>query len=131
MANNTILKAMAGNNYRVEAVRGKKDKLTAIARRTQKLVFTFDLPKDVGSRISFKLIAPDGKIFVSDENKSATVNATENSENFYASLKSFESVGTKRIEMTYVPATKLIKGIYKFEVYNDGNYIGTNQFKLR
>jgi predicted nucleic acid-binding Zn-ribbon protein len=131
MTNNTILKAMAGNNYRVEAVRGKKDKLTAIARRTKKLVFTFDLPKDVGNGISFKLIAPDGKVFASNENKSAEVKVTENPENFYANVKAFESVGTKRIEMIYIPNEKLIKGVYKFEVYDNANYIGTNQFKLR
>lgn len=129
--NNTILKAIAGNNYRIEAVRGKNDKLTINARRTQKLVVTFDLPNDIGNNISFKLLTPDGKEFESKNNELATINISENSDNFYASIEEMGSIGTKRIEMSYKPKGKLGKGIYEFEIYNETTYIGSTQLRLR
>ncbi|HAF29461.1 MAG TPA: hypothetical protein DCG75_10480 [Bacteroidales bacterium] len=129
--NNTILKAIAGNNYRIEAVRGKNDKLTVQARKTQKLVVTFDLPTDVGDNISFKLLTPDGKEFESKNNELAAINILENSDNFYASIEEMGEIGTKRIEMTYKPNEKLGKGVYEFEIYNETTYIGSTQLRLR
>ena len=129
--NNTILKAMAGNNYRIEAVRGKSDKLTIKARRTQKLIVTFDLPNDVGNNINFKLITPEGNEFASKDNKSASIKITENSDNFYASLKEMGKIGTKRVEMFYIPTEKLGKGLYKFDVYDNNTYIGSTQLRLK
>lgn len=129
--NNTILKAIAGNNYRIEAVRGKMDKLTVQARKTQKLVVTFDLPNDIGNNISFKLLTPDGKKFESKNNELASIKISENSDNFYASIENMGTIGTKRVEMTYKPKGKLGKGIYEFEIYNETTYIGSTQLRLR
>jgi hypothetical protein len=130
-ANNTILKAMAGNNYRVEAVRGKNEKLTVNARRAQKLIFTFDLPNDIGKNISFKLKTPDNNEFTSEKSKSASIKVTENSNNFYASLNGPRSSGTKNIEMIYIPAERLGRGVYEFAVYNDNVYIGSTRLRLK
>lgn len=77
VAKNTILRAMAGNNYSVEAVRGKNDKLTVRARRTQKLIYAFELPSDVGNGLNFIIITPEGEKFTSKDNKLATINVTQ------------------------------------------------------
>ncbi|MBS4012318.1 MAG: hypothetical protein KGZ97_00975 [Bacteroidetes bacterium] len=130
-AANTILKAMSGNNHRVEAVRGKNDKITAFARRTQRVVFTFKIPKDVGNDLWFKLINPEGNIFESKDNKSATVKVTESSVNFYEESPELKSVGTKTIELIYKPESRLSKGIYMFKIYSGDQYIGSNSFRLR
>lgn len=128
---NTILAAIAGNNYRIEAVRGKSDKLTVNARRAQKLIVTFDLPNDVSNNISFKLVTPDGNTFTSENNESAIINITENSDNFYASIEEMEQKGTKRVELIYKPKEKLNKGVYEFEIYKETTYIGSTQLRLR
>lgn len=131
IAKNTILRAMAGNNYSVEAVRGKNDKLTVRARRTQRLIYTFQLPSDVGNGLHFIIITPEGEKFNSKENKSATINVTQKSDNFFAKNTQLGSVNTKSIEMIYVPSERLGKGEYVFEVYNDNSYIGSSRMRLR
>lgn len=131
IVNNTILKALAGNNYRIEAVRGKKDKLTVNAKRTQKLLVNFDLPNDVVNDINFKLITPDGKELESKGNSTASINILDNNDHFLASINEGSNVGTKNVELVYKPNEKLVKGIYKFDVYNNGTYIGSTQLRLQ
>ncbi len=131
IAKNTILRAMAGNNYRVEAVRGKDDRLTVRARRTQKLIYTFQLPSDIGNSLHFIIITPEGEKFSSNDNKSATINITHKSDNFFARNVQLGPVNTKSIEMIYKPTERLTKGEYIFEVYNDNTFIGSNRMRLR
>lgn len=128
---NAILRAMAGNNYRVEAVRGKNEKLTVNARRTQKLVYTFDLPGDIASDLSFTIKTPDNKKFTSSGSHTASIVVNENSNNFFASTTMLGATGTKNIEMIYKPEERLQKGVYEFEVFNGGKYIGTTRLRLR
>jgi DNA repair exonuclease SbcCD ATPase subunit len=128
---NSILSAMAGNNHRVETVRGKNDKQTVKARRTQKLVLSFELPANVAENITFAVSCPDGQVYESKDNKSASVKIAKNSRNFFANNSELLAAETKTIEMTFVPEEKLKKGSYEFRVYNNGMYIGTNRFSLR
>jgi uncharacterized protein (DUF3084 family) len=128
---NAILRAMAGNNYRVEALRGKNEKLTVNARRAQKLVYTFDLPRDIANNLSFTIKTPDNRTFTSNGSQTASIVITGNNDNFYASTAMLGTAGTKNIEMVYTPDERLTRGIYEFEVYNDGIYIGTTRLRLR
>jgi myosin heavy subunit len=128
---NTIIRAMASNNHRVEAVRGKKDRLTAIARRTQRLILAFDLPNDVGSNIYFKLITPEGRNFTSVNSELAKIDLRPNNDNFFAQNSQLENVPTKSVEMIYTPSSKLTSGVYEFEVYNENGYIGSSKIRLR
>jgi DNA repair exonuclease SbcCD ATPase subunit len=128
---NAILGAMAGNNHRIETVRGKNDKLTVKARRTQKLIFSLDIPGNVGNNIQFELVCPDGKVYESKDNKSASVKVNNSTRNFFASNNDILTAGTKTVEMVYKPEEKLSKGTYEFKVYNDGRYIGSSSFRLR
>lgn len=130
-ATNSILRAMAGNNHRVEAVRGKSEKQTLRARRAQKLIFSFDLPSDVGNAISFKLKCPDNIVYESKDNKNASVEVIKNPRNFFENNQKLGITETKTVELEFTPEEKLKKGEYEFMVYNDDGYIGSSRFRLK
>ena len=132
--NNAILKAMVSDNNRIEALKGKNDKLTISARRTDKLLLSFDLSLDMGKDIYFKVVVPEGNEYSSKTDPSANVRISESKEKLMASLSggSSSDINLKHVEMEYKPSKKLSKGLYKFHVYNsDDNYIGTTQLRLR
>lgn len=131
VSNSIILKAMASNNHRVEAVRGKNDKHTIRAKRTQKLIFSFDLPSDTGNSISFKLKCPENKVYDSKDNKSASIKITKSDRNFFENNQVLEKTETKNIELMFIPEERLKGGEYEFMVYNDGSYIGSSKLSLR
>lgn len=132
LVNNAILKAMVADNYRVEALKGKHEKLTVNSRRTNKLMVSFDLPVEETTGIYFKVIDPSGKEYSSLSNKSISYNFYENNDVLLASINNIsENIGTKRAEMTFKPETKLQKGIYKILVYNNNDYMGSTQLRLK
>jgi hypothetical protein len=133
IVDNTILKAMVADNYRAEALKGKNDKLTVNARKTDKLMVSFDLPSDAGDNLYFKVITPKGDEFSSKTDLSARIFVVENNERLLASASDnvVGSIGTKRVEMIYTPNIRLTKGVYKFNLYNDKNYIGSTQLRLK
>ncbi len=133
IVDNTILKAMVADNYRAEALKGKNDKLTINARKTDKLMVSFDLPSDVGDNLYFKVMTPKGDEFSSKTDLSARIFVVENNERLLASASDnvVGSIGAKRVEMIYTPNIKLTKGVYKFNLYNDKNYIGSTQLRLK
>jgi chromosome segregation ATPase len=130
---NTILKAMVADNYRIEALKGRHEKLTINARKTDKLLVSFDLPLDAGRNLYFKVNTPQGEEFSSRTDLSAIINIVENNDRLLASANSEAggSIGTKRVEMIYKPNKKLTKGVYRFNVYNDNSYLGSTQLKLK
>jgi chromosome segregation ATPase len=130
---NTILRAMVADNYRIEALKGKHEKLTINARKTDKLLVSFDLPSDVGRNLYFKVNTPQGDEFSSRTDLSATINIVENNDRLLASANSEAggSIGSKRVEMIYKPNKKLTKGVYRFNVYNDNSYLGSTQLRLK
>ena len=80
-SDNAILKAMVADNYRIEAVKGRHEKLTLIARKTDKLIVSFDLPSDVNDNISFKVLTPSGEEFSSTDYPSASLIIIDNTNN--------------------------------------------------
>ena len=134
-ADNAILKAMISENYRTEALHGKKERLTVNARRTNKLSVSFDLPgSTANNKIYFKVIKPNGQeISSNDDLASTTIRIEENGDGFVASsdANTIGSSGTKRVEMTYKANEKLKNGIYQFNIYNDDRFIGSTQLRLK
>ena len=76
-------------------------------------------------------MTPDGKQITTRDNKSSLVNISETKDNFFAQVKELGVVGTKQVELVYLPSEKLSKGVYKFEVYKDSQYIGSSAVRLR
>ncbi len=133
-AENSILKAIISDNYRIETLHGKKERLTVNARRTNKLSVSFDLPGNLSSNIYFKVITPQGQeISSNDDTASTTIKIQENGDGLLASsaINIIGNSGTKRVEMTYKPTEKLKNGIYQFNIYNEGRFIGSTQLRLK
>jgi hypothetical protein len=129
---NAILKSLVADNYRVEAVKGKKEKLTSFARRTDKLIVSFDLPENCGDAISFKIVTPEGLELNSSDNKSMSMAIINNQPNFLACVDETMLIfNSQRVEMYYKPEKKLTKGIYRFNIYNEGKYLGSSQLRLK
>lgn len=132
-SNNDLMKAFAANNYRMEASRGKSEKLTVVARKTKRLKMGFDLPQNVVENVQFKIQTPDGTVIDKQEDGlTATLMDIEDGSDLIASLEpmgSFEV--TRRIEMKYEPRKKLSKGVYTIDIYNGETYMVSCQVKLR
>jgi prefoldin subunit 5 len=130
---NALLEAMLADNYRVEALRGKKDKLTVAARWTNRLMVSFDVPVEIGEELNFRIVTPDGMELSSRDNESASINFYNQNNNLLASLESTSSMSqdTKRAELIYRPDHKLARGIYRFNVYNGTEYMGSMQLRLK
>lgn len=128
---NELLKAILGDNYCTEAVRGKQDKVTMWARRTNKLSLSLDLAHGNYSDLYFTITAPNGKIYSSTDNHQAEFSIDYD----LVELASLDNIlkpeATTRVQLNYKPQSKLSKGVYKFNIYNNDNYIGSTQLKLR
>jgi len=130
--NNAILKAMVADNYRVEALKGKNNKLTINAKRTDKLMVSFDMPANVTNGLNFKVIDPKGNEFSSITNKAVSVSTVSNNDYLLASKDNYTGqVGTSRSELIYKPEHKLEKGVYIIKIFNGKDYIGSTQLRLR
>lgn len=130
---NSILKQLFSFNYRTEALKGKKEKLTVNAKKTDKLLVYFDLPGNINNKIHFNVVTPDGKELSSDKDLAATLKIMENGDGLTASSnhKPIGKTGTKKIEMSYKPTQKMEKGVYQFNLYNEDRFLGSTQLRLR
>jgi DNA repair exonuclease SbcCD ATPase subunit len=126
-----LLAAMVLDNYRVEASKGKKGKLTITARKTNKLSVGFDLPSGIAENIKFRITTPAGKT-IHENDETIGMKVVDN-EVLVASLSplSGQFEVSKRVEMTYKPQERLQSGIYKIDIYNNSTYVGSCQIKLR
>ncbi|HYQ59339.1 MAG TPA: hypothetical protein VEP89_18475, partial [Draconibacterium sp.] len=132
-SDNSILKAMISDNYRTEALKGKRDKLTVVAKKTSKLMMSFDMPEIYSEKIYFKVVTPDGKEYSLDGDMIANVKTVSNGDGLMASIipNAAGPVGTQRVEMTYQPLKKLSEGVYLFSIYNEDRLLGSTQLRLK
>ncbi len=133
-ADNSILRAIVSDNYRTEALRGKNDKLTVNARRTNKLMISFDLPANVFTKeFYFTITTPEGNQFASNKDLAVAIEVTYLQGDLIASANQITSdaTGKARVEMSYLPKQKLTQGIYSFNLYNSGRFLGSTQLRLK
>lgn len=134
MDDNHILKALVSDNYRTEAFRGKNEKLTVNARKTKKLMVSFDLPSDIPAKeVYFKVFTPEGLEYSSAKDLAATISFIDNDDHLIASSDqaAFGPSGSRRIEMAFNPKKKLTQGVYRFNLYNGERFLGSTQLRLR
>lgn len=128
-------KQMMAYNFRVEPVKKRKDKLTARAKRTNKVNISFDVnsPKNLGSKIYVKIQSEkEGEL--EGESLLAMELAEELEEDaLYASSEPFiiSTDEYSRFGVSFDPKDKLSEGIYYVKVFNGNDYLGSTQFKLR
>jgi hypothetical protein len=127
---NSILRQLIADNYRVEASKGKQSKPTLIARRAKLIAVSFDLSVESTDNLHFKVIAPDGNEYASINDATTCTTITDN--NLTASSDNIlETIGAKHSEMIYKPTMKFQKGVYKFNIYNNEDYMGSTQLRLK
>ncbi|HNQ83926.1 MAG TPA: hypothetical protein PLW31_03230 [Bacteroidales bacterium] len=127
------LKANITDDFRVETLRGKKNqKLTLNARKTKKLMVSFEIPQSMSDNVRFTIETPNGKEIKSDD-KSLTYNVVDDGRNMIANLSPYtgEFEISRRIEMAYKPDQKLEPGIYKIKIYHKDTYTGSCQVRLK
>ena len=129
-ANNELLKIMAADNYLIDGTRGSKDKPTLIARKTNKLVLSFVVPEDLSPNLRFNIISPDGvAIDETDIHITTTLLTPDENPKVVGTANGGVKLG-KSIRMEYNPRRKFSRGIYKIEVFNNENYMGSCQVRL-
>ena len=130
MQNNQILISMEGNNYKTEALRGKKEKLTAKAACTKRIVVSLDVPVEAAPNISFAVKTPGGKEFSSANDKALSVKTIGNSGATPLKMNG-ETINMSKIELSFIRDKRLEKGVYSFDIYNKEVYSGTTLVRLK
>ncbi len=127
-----VISTMFANNYRIESHKGKSDKLTINAKKTKKILMSFDIPQDITTNINLKITTPEGKT-ISGGEKNISWKVVDVNENYLASTVPYlgEIEVKKRIEIIYKPERKLNRGIYTLEFYDKNNIIGACQIRLK
>ncbi len=122
------------NNAEVDALRGKKSKITVVARRAQEIRMAFDLPQNLAQGASFKIIAPDGKDYSgADPSISMTIDTPEPEPMASIDMMPTAMVNDRaaRVHLKFAPAKKLLPGTYRIDVISGGVYLNTVLLNLR
>ena len=117
------------DRLQVEAVKGKKERLTVRARRASKLIASFKVPASM-QNISFRIIAPKGEILGEKQGIIAS-RITPLQDNAMASANNQTIDGLQEVRMEYLPKQRLQSGVYTVEILNDQLYVGSLNVKLR
>lgn len=129
-------KPMMAYNFRVEAVKKRKDKLTIKAKKVNKVNISFDVnnPKNLSGNIYVK-VRSDNERDLQGETLLAFEEAPGlDEESLMASTEPFvlvESDDYKRFSVAFDPKDKMAAGVYHVMVYSGNNYLGTTQFRVK
>lgn len=128
-----LLNKPFSDNFRAEASRGRKNILTIIAKRTNQLDISMDVPAKLPQAINFTITTPEGKKLSSASDISAQVRIVESDASFVVGQGGISGSGDsmKRVRLIYSPEKKLKKGIYKYQVYSGIQYLGSVQVNLK
>lgn len=123
------------NNAEVDALRGKKGKLTVMARRAKEIRMAFDLPGSMAQGASFKIIAPDGHNYSGADPAISMSLETMEPEPFAAVDLMPEALSdtdrAARVHLKFTPTEKLQPGTYRIDVMAGGEYLNTVLLNLR
>ena len=131
---NAMLESMLADNYQIEALKGKNSRPTVVARRANTIITSFDVPVGFGEDLYFKILTPEGEEISSVDNEYASVRVEERDSELMASISGGTLAGktlSKRTELTYRPEQKLTRGLYRINVYDGKQYMGSIQIRLK
>ncbi|MDP2960141.1 MAG: hypothetical protein Q8N71_01845, partial [candidate division Zixibacteria bacterium] len=130
---NDLVNKPYSDNYRTEAQRGRQNRLTVVARRTNRLDISMDVPSNLQQAINFTITTPDGATFTSSSDISAEVKIIDADATFVAGTTGISAAGDsmRRVQLIYSPAKKLKKGIYKYQIYSGIEFLGSVQVRLK
>lgn len=126
--NNAMFATM--DHTQVQAVKGKKERLTVKAKRTHKLVADFQIPASLRN-VSFRILDQNGNVLT--DKQGMIVSKTDVSdENVVASIgDNGAGNGQQKVHMEYIPKQRMRSGTYTVEILNDNLYVGSLNVKLR
>jgi hypothetical protein len=113
---------------RIETLKGKKERLTVMARKTKKMKVNVEIPADLNA-VTFRVKNPDGLIL--NENDGTIASRIVEDPSLLADGAAVNGKPVKKIEMEFNPSRKLAPGIYTIEILNDNEYVGSMQVSLR
>jgi phage shock protein A len=122
------------NNAEVEALRGRKEKLTVVARRTREIRMAFDLPQHLAEQASFRIISPKGAQYKgADPALSWTFDKPGHEPMASIALieGSTSSARAARVHLRFNPKEKLEPGVYRIDVHSGETYLNTVLLRLR
>lgn len=120
------------DNFRIESLKKKNDKLTVKASRTKNIMVSFDVPEHLMGKVdekSFKLelVKPVG---VKVEGNQLVTLYDINEEVLTAGLTTYVGKNAKRAQISFKPTEKLQKGIYTVSIYEGKELLGNAQIRL-
>ncbi len=121
------------DNFQVDAFRNaKKDKITNCAKRTKEMTVIIDVPKELGSDVSFNITTPDGTV-INEKNKSLSWQILKSSNTLLASVYPLDDTFTvtHQVKLTYKPGSKMKSGVYKIGILSKGKNIGNCRVRLK
>jgi hypothetical protein len=120
----------AVDQSQIQAVKGKSEKLTVRAKRTRKLIASFEVPGSL-KNLSFRITDSKGTVLTKEDGTIAST--VTPSENNYTASSDSNVTGPKlqKVEMVYLPNERLKSGVYTVEILNENLYVGSLKVKLK
>ncbi len=127
-----IMAALDADNFRIEGLKRKNDRLTVNSRNVKKLKVSFDVPLLSTANLNFKINTPDGKSYTSQDGSISYIIVDEEKD-WLASTSSTrnEIEVAKRIEMIYHPTQKLKSGVYTIDLLSNDMKVKSVQIRLK
>ena len=121
---------VAVDHSQIQAVKGKKEKLTVRARKTNKLIANFEVAANL-EKLTFRIVDSKGN-HLSPKDGSIALTVSPSDESYTATTDS-ESVGSslQKVEMVFIPKARLRSGVYTVEILNENLYVGSLKVKLK
>lgn len=114
-----------------QAFRGKKERLTVIARKARKLQVSMVLPASAAKDASYILTAPDGEVIHGDSPGMSIITHPAPGERTAALGKGVDMNNGEQVKLVYIPKKKLKPGMYKVEVRSGDRSVGSTFLNLR
>ena len=115
---------------RVEANKGKSDRLTVKAKRTRKLIANFEVPANF-KNLRFRIVNDKG-VALTEQDGLYSTSITPSEKTFIASADTeIEGQKLQNVELVYVPKAKLKPGVYTIEILNENLYVESLKVRLK
>ncbi len=120
------------DNSEVEAVRGRRGRLTVRARATREVRMAFDLPAEQAQAATFVITDPSGHTYAgADPSISMSVDEVEPEPLAAVNMTPQGEARVSRVHMKFSPPKKLVPGTYRIAVKSGGDDLGAIRLNLR
>ncbi len=121
----------------VNVRKNDKEKITATAKRVDKLVISFDVNNriaDPGMKEVYVLVTgPDGKLISTEALGSGTFTTRDDGDKLYTAKLpvDVETATKKMVEFSFTPGADFLQGNYTIQIYQNGFMIGEGKRELK